>query len=70
MSENLLKGNKIDNLKSIDDLLYASHDNGLIEIEHIADISSRLVVNRAGLKTRPEVMGGWVQRIREAVNGD
>jgi len=32
MSENLLKGNKIDNLKSIDDLLYASHDNGLIEI--------------------------------------
>ena len=45
-------------------------DNGLIEIEHIADISSRLVVNRAGLKTQPEVMGGWVQRIREAVNGD
>ena len=47
-----------------------SISSGLIEIEHIADISSRLVVNRAGLKTRPEVMGGWVQRIREAVNGD
>tara|TARA_B100000530_G_scaffold204872_1_gene130698 strand:- start:138 stop:494 length:357 start_codon:yes stop_codon:yes gene_type:complete len=45
-------------------------DNGLIEVEHIADISSRLVVNRAGLKTRPEVMGEWIQRIREAVDGD
>ena len=28
--------------------------NGLVEIEHIADITSRLIVNRAALKTRPE----------------
>ncbi|NKB21232.1 MAG: ATP phosphoribosyltransferase [Alphaproteobacteria bacterium] len=43
-------------------------ENGLVEIEHIADVSSRLVVNRAALKTRPELLGGWVDRIREAVN--
>src|SRR5512143_2280218 len=28
--------------------------NGLREIEHIAEISSRLIVNRAALKTRPD----------------
>ena len=44
-------------------------ENGLVEIEHIADVSSRLVVNRAALKTRPDLLGGWVDRIREAVNG-
>jgi len=43
--------------------------NGLIEVEHIADISSRLVVNRAALKTRPEEVGGWIEQFRKAVNG-
>ena len=43
--------------------------NGLVEVEHIADISSRLVVNRAVLKTRPEDVGGWVERFREAIDG-
>jgi len=43
--------------------------NGLVEVEHIADVSSRLVVNRAALKTCPEEIGGWVERFREAVNG-
>ena len=43
--------------------------NGLVEVEHIADISSRLVVNRAALKTRPEEIGGWIDRFREAVDG-
>ncbi len=42
--------------------------NGLVEIEHIADISSRLVVNRAALKTRSEEIGGWIERFREAVD--
>ena len=28
--------------------------NGLVEIEHIADVSSRLIVNRPALKTRPQ----------------
>jgi len=41
--------------------------NGLVEIEHIADVSSRLIVNRTALKTRPEV-GGWIERFREAVS--
>ena len=43
--------------------------NGLVEIEHIANVSSRLVVNRAALKTRPVLVGGWIDRIREAVDG-
>jgi len=43
-------------------------ENGLVEVEHIADVSSRLVVNRAAFKTRPELLGGWVDRMREAVN--
>ena len=43
--------------------------NGLVEIEHIADVSSRLVVNRAALKTRPQLLAGWVDRFREAVDG-
>ncbi len=42
--------------------------NGLVEIEHIADISSRLIVNRTALKTRPEELGGWIERFREAVD--
>jgi ATP phosphoribosyltransferase len=37
--------------------------NGLVEIEHIADISSRFVVNRAALKTRPEELVGWIERV-------
>ena len=43
--------------------------NDLVEVEHIADVSARLVVNRAALKTRAEEMQGWVERFREAVNG-
>ena len=43
--------------------------NGLVEVEHIADISSRLVVNRAALKTRPDDVGAWIKRFREAVDG-
>ena len=43
--------------------------NGLVEIEHIAEVSSRLVVNRAALKTRPELLGGWIEKLRDAVNG-
>ena len=43
--------------------------NGLVEVEHIADISSRLVVNRAALKTRPEELGGWIGQFRKAVDG-
>ena len=41
--------------------------NGLVEIEPIAAVSSRLIVNRPALKTRPEEVGGWIERFREAV---
>ncbi len=43
--------------------------NGLVEVENIADISSRLVVNRAALKTRPEEIGGWIERFRISIDG-
>lgn len=43
--------------------------NGLVEVERIADISARLIVNRAAMKTRPQAVGGWVEKLREAVNG-
>lgn len=42
--------------------------NGLVEIEHIADITSRLVVNRTALKTRPTELQGWIERFRSAVD--
>lgn len=41
--------------------------NGLVEIEHIADISSRLVVNRAAFKTRHAEIQGWIDRFQEAI---
>jgi ATP phosphoribosyltransferase len=39
--------------------------NGLVEVETIAHVSSRLVVNRAALKTRPAEIGRWLQRFSE-----
>ncbi len=44
--------------------------NGLVEVEQICEVSSRLVVNRAALKTRPEEVGLWLDRFTGAVNGD
>lgn len=41
--------------------------NGLVEIEHVADVSSRLIVNRTALKTRPEQISTWIARFRAAV---
>jgi ATP phosphoribosyltransferase len=41
--------------------------NGLVEVETIAEVSSRLIVNRPALKTRPEVVGGWIERLRESI---
>ena len=42
--------------------------NGLREVECIAQVTSRLVVNRAALKTRPKEVGGWIARFQEAVD--
>lgn len=42
--------------------------NGLIEVETIAEITSRLAVNRSAWKTRPAVIGRWIERFREAID--
>jgi ATP phosphoribosyltransferase len=42
--------------------------NNLVEIEHVADVTARLVVNRAALKSDPGIVGAWVERIRESVD--
>jgi ATP phosphoribosyltransferase len=42
--------------------------NGLVEVETIAEVTSRLIVNRAALKTRPAEVGGMVDRFREALD--
>lgn len=42
--------------------------NDLVEVEVIAEVTSRLIVNRAALKTRPAEVTGWVDRIREAAD--
>ena len=43
--------------------------NGLVEVETIMQVSARLVVNRAAMKTRVAAVGGWMDRIRAAVEG-
>jgi len=42
--------------------------NGMVPREHIADISSRLIVNKASLRTRNIVMTGLVSSISDAVS--
>lgn len=42
--------------------------NGLVEVEKILDITSRLVVNRAALKTRSNELNEWIEKFREAVD--
>ncbi|MFQ5935201.1 MAG: ATP phosphoribosyltransferase [Acidiferrobacterales bacterium] len=41
--------------------------NGLVEVEHIADISARLVANRASLKMKHAAVKALVQRLAQAV---
>jgi ATP phosphoribosyltransferase len=40
--------------------------NNLIEVEQIAEVSARLIVNRTALKTRSERLVPWIERLREA----
>ncbi len=42
--------------------------NDLVEIERIADVTARLVVNRAALKIDPDRIGNWIEAIREAAD--
>jgi ATP phosphoribosyltransferase len=41
--------------------------NGLRETEVIANVTSRLIVNRTALKTRPEAIAAWIARFRAAL---
>lgn len=43
------------------------HENGLVEVEKIADISSQLIINRTAFKTRMEEINGWINAFGEAV---
>ena len=58
---------RIVDLVSTGDTLAA---NGLVEVEMIAPITSRLVVNRTALKTRAGEGGDWIQKFRVAANGE
>ena len=65
LAPNLGLCRRIVDLVSTGDTLKA---NGLVEVERFAEITSRLAVNRAALKTRPDEIGDWVERFREAVD--
>lgn len=39
--------------------------NGLVEVARIADVSSRLIVNRTALKTRSDELTAWIDRFAE-----
>ena len=41
--------------------------NGLVEVEHIADISSRLAVNRAAWKQYPDQLDELIDKFRQAI---
>jgi len=43
-------------------------ENGLVEVETIAQVTSRLIVNRAAFKTRAGEVGALVERIRQVVD--
>ncbi len=42
--------------------------NGLVEVEHIMDISARLIVNQAALKTRMATIKPLIAQLREAAS--
>ncbi len=41
--------------------------NGLVEVEKIMDVSSRLIVNRTAMKTMPDNMNAWVHKFRDFI---
>jgi len=43
-------------------------ENGLVEVATIAEVSSRLVVNRTALKVRHDEVSGWIEKFRRAVD--
>ncbi len=54
------------------DLVSTGHTlkaNGLVEVGTIAQISSRLIVNRTALKVRSQEIGAWIEKFRAAATG-
>lgn len=43
--------------------------NGLVEVEEITKISSRLIVNRTAFKTRSGEISGWIDRFEGSLDG-
>jgi ATP phosphoribosyltransferase len=43
--------------------------NGLVEVETMMDVSSRLIVNRTALKTGGDALLPLIQRLRDAAGG-
>jgi len=41
-------------------------ENGLVEVEKITEVTSRLIVNRAAFKTKAAAIAPWIERFREA----
>jgi ATP phosphoribosyltransferase len=41
--------------------------NGLVEVEHIADISAWLVANKASMKMKHQALKGLIGRLQRAV---
>ena len=42
--------------------------NGLVEVERIADVTSRLIVNRAAATPRPDHLADWIGRFQGALD--
>jgi ATP phosphoribosyltransferase len=45
-------------------------ENGLVEVEHIADVTTRFAVNRSAFKTRSEQIRQWLERFQAAAGID
>jgi ATP phosphoribosyltransferase len=42
--------------------------NGLVPLEHMADISSRMIVNSASMKMKHEILSDLLEKIKTAVD--
>ena len=43
--------------------------NGLVEIEEICEVSTRLAVNRSYLKTNSQIIQPWINKVGEVIHG-
>ena len=42
--------------------------NGLVEVEKICEVSTRLAVNRSYIKTNLNIIQPWIEKVEEAIN--